>query len=39
MVMIIDKNGERMISVINPSVNDFLKEALSKNPIEFDDMK
>ncbi len=39
MVMIIDKNDKRMISVINPSVNDFLKEALSKNPIEFDDIK
>ena len=34
MILIIDKNGEKNISVINPSVNDFLRTILETNPVE-----
>lgn len=39
MVRIMDIQGKRFISVINPSVNDFLKEILLKNSLEFEDLK
>lgn len=39
MILIIDKNGKKNISVINPSVNDFLKTTLETNSIEKTDIK
>lgn len=33
-IQIIEKNGKKEIGVINPSVNDFLREYLQKNDIE-----
>lgn len=34
MVKIVDNRGARMLSVANPSVNDFLREYLSENSLE-----
>lgn len=38
-VQIIEKNRKKEIGVINPSVNDFLKEYLQKNDIERENIK
>lgn len=38
-ILIIEKNGRKEIGVINPSVNDFLKEYLQKNNIERESIK
>ncbi|MCH5343015.1 MAG: restriction endonuclease [Acetatifactor sp.] len=38
-IIIIEKNGKKEIGVINPSVNDFLKEYLQKNDIERENIK
>ncbi len=39
MLIIVDKNNRRMIKVINPSVNDFLKEVIYSNPLEYAALK
>lgn len=39
MIRIMDKQGQRMIGVINPSVNDFLKEFIANNPLELENIK
>lgn len=39
MVRLVDKQGKRMVGVINPSVNDFLREYLINNPLELNDIK
>lgn len=38
-IQIIEKNRKKEIGVINPSVNDFLKEYLQKNDIERENIK
>lgn len=38
-ILILEKNGKKEIGVINPSVNDFLKEYLHKNDIERENIK
>ena len=38
-ILIIEKNGRKEIGIINPSVNDFLKEYLQKNDIERENIK
>lgn len=39
LIIIIEKNKKKEIGVINPSVNDFLKEYLQKNDIERESIK
>lgn len=39
MLIIVDKNNKRMIKVINPSVNDFLKEVIYSNTLEYAALK
>lgn len=39
MVKIIDNNGKKEISVLNPSINDYLKVVFFNNPIELEKIR
>jgi hypothetical protein len=39
MLIIVDKNNKRMIKAINPSVNDFLKDEIYGNILEYESLK
>lgn len=39
MLIIVDKNNKRMIKTINPSVNDFLKDEIYGNSLEYKALK
>ena len=39
MIKLVDKDNQRWVGAANPSVNDFLRETLSNNPLEYEDIK
>lgn len=39
MIRLVDRENQKWIGAVNPSVNDFLREKLSNNYIEFEDIR
>ena len=39
IIKLIDKNGTKLLSAINPSVNDYMKTVFSENELELDEVR